>query len=38
MKKDYEKPEIEYIELAVQEAITSDDMVDGSMDLEDSIF
>ena len=38
--KDYQKPEFELITLVAQEKITDDesDLVDGSMNLEDSIF
>ena len=38
MKKEYLKPEIEYIDLTVSEVITDDDLVDGEMGIESSIF
>ena len=39
MKKDYQKPEVEFISLEAQEAITAgDDVVDGEIGLESSIF
>ena len=37
MKKEYQKPEAELISLVSEEAIT-DDVVDGEMGLESSIF
>ena len=37
MKKEYLKPEVEYVSFVSKENITSD-LVDGSMGLEDSIF
>ena len=37
MKKDYQKPEVELISLIAQEAVT-DDIIDGEMGLESSIF
>ncbi len=36
--KEYQKPEVEIISLQAQEAITDDDLGDGSQTLEDSIF
>ncbi len=39
MKREYEKPEVEVISLVTQEEITGgDDLVDGEMGLESSIF
>lgn len=42
MKKEYQKPEVAYISLLAEEEITtsvvSDDIVDGEMGLESSIF
>lgn len=39
MKKEYQRPELEIVELNAREAITDEnDLIDGSMDLEDSIF
>lgn len=34
MKKDYLKPDVEYIKLVAQEAITDDEEVDGEVGLE----
>ncbi len=37
--KDYQKPEVELISLQAQEEITSDDeLIDGELGLESSIF
>ena len=40
MKKDYQKPEIEFISLAVKETVTSDDLMDDDtvIGVESSIF
>ena len=38
MKKEYQKPDVEFVSLVAQEEITSDDYVDGEMGLESSIF
>lgn len=39
MKKEYEKPEVELISLVTEEGIASDDdVIDGEMGLESSIF
>lgn len=38
MRKEYQKPEVEYVSLVSQEEITNDDLMDGSMNVEDSIF
>lgn len=38
MKKDYQKPEVEFVSLVAQEEITTDDYVEGEMGLESSIF
>ena len=36
--KDYQKPEVELISLSMQEPITDDEIVDGDMTDESSIF
>lgn len=38
MKKDYQKPDVEFVSLIAQEEITSDDYVEGEMGVESSIF
>ena len=38
MKKTYLEPNVEFISLVPQEAITNDDYADGDMTLESSIF
>ena len=38
MKKEYQKPEVEEVVLLTEEDVTSNDIIDGSMGLEDSIF
>ena len=38
MKKLYEKPDVEYVELIAQEPINSDEVLEGDMGLESSIF
>lgn len=38
MKKEYQKPCVEYVSLVSQEELTSDDLMDGSLTVEDSIF
>lgn len=38
MKKIYEKPEVTEVTLISEEVITSDDLIDGEMGLESSIF
>ena len=38
MNKDYQKPEVEIIDLTAMEAITNDDTMDGEMGTSGNIF
>ena len=38
MKKEYQKPEVEFVSLVAQEAITDDWILDGETGVESSIF